>query len=155
MFQFPRLPLAPYGFRRKFPPFEAGRLSDSGIPGSEPVCGYPELIAAYHALHRLSAPRHPPCALSSLTTRNRFARTPRSTRRTVAEIRYAIVKEHSNKCSKERTKKARNARAADSFVPTATPLTSMDPFLQTNLAESLLKPPPTEIVHPAPFFVNP
>ena len=30
--------------------------------------GFPELIAAFHALHRLPAPRHPPHALSSLTT---------------------------------------------------------------------------------------
>ena len=28
---------------------------------------YPELIAADHVLHRLLAPRHPPCALSFLT----------------------------------------------------------------------------------------
>ncbi len=28
----------------------------------------PGLIAAYHVLHRLSTPRHPPCTLSSLTT---------------------------------------------------------------------------------------
>src|SRR5215210_6993717 len=39
----------------------------SEIPGSKPVCGSPRLIAAYHVLHRLSAPRHPPCTLSSLT----------------------------------------------------------------------------------------
>lgn len=30
--------------------------------------GFPGLIAAFHALHRLLTPRHPPCALSSLTT---------------------------------------------------------------------------------------
>ncbi len=29
----------------------------------------PRLIADFHALHRLLTPRHPPCALSSLTTR--------------------------------------------------------------------------------------
>ena len=29
---------------------------------------YPGLIAVFHALHRLLTPRHPPCALSSLTT---------------------------------------------------------------------------------------
>ena len=29
--------------------------------------GFPKLIAAYHVLHRLLAPRHPPYALSSLT----------------------------------------------------------------------------------------
>jgi hypothetical protein len=39
----------------------------SEIPGSKPVCGSPRLIAAYHVLRRLSAPRHPPCTLSSLT----------------------------------------------------------------------------------------
>ena len=39
------------------------RLSHSEIFGSRPVCGYPKLIAAYHVLHRLLVPRHPPCAL--------------------------------------------------------------------------------------------
>ena len=42
-------------------------LEDSEIPGSQPVCGSPRLIAAYHVLRRLPSPRHPPCALSSLT----------------------------------------------------------------------------------------
>ena len=28
------------------------------------VCSSPQLIAAYHVLHRLSDPRHPPCALN-------------------------------------------------------------------------------------------
>jgi len=45
-----------------------GGLPHSGISGSTPACGFPELIAADHALHRLLMPRHPPCALSSLTT---------------------------------------------------------------------------------------
>ena len=31
------------------------------------MCGSPKLIAACHVLLRLSLPRHPPCALSSLT----------------------------------------------------------------------------------------
>ena len=39
----------------------------SEIPGSMPACGSPGLIAACHVLHRLLLPRHPPCALSSLT----------------------------------------------------------------------------------------
>jgi hypothetical protein len=47
-------------------------MSLSGLPhseilGSKPVCGSPKLIAAYHVLHRLLAPRHSPYALSSLT----------------------------------------------------------------------------------------
>jgi hypothetical protein len=39
----------------------------SEISGSTPVCGSPKLIAACHVLLRLFLPRHPPCALSSLT----------------------------------------------------------------------------------------
>ena len=39
----------------------------SDIPGSKTVCVSPRLFAAYHVLHRLLVPRHPPCALSSLT----------------------------------------------------------------------------------------
>ena len=42
------------------------RLSHSEIPGLKRICRYPRLIAAYHVLHRLLAPRHPPCALNSL-----------------------------------------------------------------------------------------
>ena len=35
----------------------------SDISGSIPVCRSPELIAAYHVLHRFRKPRHPPFAL--------------------------------------------------------------------------------------------
>jgi hypothetical protein len=45
-------------------------LPHSEILGSKPVCGSPKLIAAYHVLHRLLAPRHSPYALSSLTIMN-------------------------------------------------------------------------------------
>ena len=38
-------------------------LSHSEIRGSKVICTYPQLIAAYHVLHRLREPRHPPCAL--------------------------------------------------------------------------------------------
>ena len=64
-----------------FPPFASSNLCiqlvisrfclpgfpHSEISGSTPVCGSPKLIAACHVLHRLFLPRHPPCALSSLT----------------------------------------------------------------------------------------
>jgi hypothetical protein len=36
------------------------------------VCSTPGLFAAYHALHRLSAPRHPPYTLSNLPALIRF-----------------------------------------------------------------------------------
>ena len=39
----------------------------SEISGSKPICGSPKLIAACRVLHRLSVPRHSPCALFSLT----------------------------------------------------------------------------------------
>ena len=42
-------------------------LPHSDITGSKAVCASPVLIAAYHVLHRLQAPNHPPTALSSLT----------------------------------------------------------------------------------------
>ena len=39
----------------------------SDICGSLCICHSPQLFAAYHVFHRLSVPRHPPCALFSLT----------------------------------------------------------------------------------------
>ena len=39
----------------------------SDIHGSMVICTSPWLFAAYHVFHRLSVPRHPPCALISLT----------------------------------------------------------------------------------------
>ena len=40
----------------------------SDISGSLDICSSPKLFAAYHVFHRLLVPRHPPCALSSLTS---------------------------------------------------------------------------------------
>ena len=39
----------------------------SDICGSMDICSSPQLFAAYHVFHRLLVPRHPPCALYSLT----------------------------------------------------------------------------------------
>ena len=46
--------------------FSAG-FPHSEIHGSKVICTSPWLIAAYHVFLRLLVPRHPPCALSSLT----------------------------------------------------------------------------------------
>ena len=59
MFQFPTF--APH--------FAVLGLQPSGFPhseisGSQVVCTFPKLIAAYHVLHRLPEPRHPPFALA-------------------------------------------------------------------------------------------
>ena len=45
-------------------------LSHSEISGSKVICTSPKLVAAYHVLHRLQEPRHPPYALSYLLTRH-------------------------------------------------------------------------------------
>ena len=43
------------------------RFPHSDISGSLDICSSPKLFAAYHVFHRLLVPRHPPCALISLT----------------------------------------------------------------------------------------
>ena len=60
MFQFPALALLP---EVRVTVLQTARLSHSEISGSGVICTYPKLIAAYHVLHRLREPRHPPCAL--------------------------------------------------------------------------------------------
>jgi hypothetical protein len=72
----------PILFRKKRLHINGARLPHSEISGSEPVCGSPKLIAAYHVLHRLLAPRHPLYALNNLIpiSRNRaFQSNPKVT----------------------------------------------------------------------------
>ena len=64
MFQFPAFAHHTSGVTGLQP---AG-LSHSEISGSKVICTSPKLIAAYHVLHRLQEPRHPPYALSYLLT---------------------------------------------------------------------------------------
>src|SRR5690606_3305770 len=86
MFQFPGFASNPYVFRTRYlhltirspkPPAPLGtnalgiRIVEGGFPhseirGSKLVRSSPRHIAAYHVLHRLSAPRHSPNALKSL-----------------------------------------------------------------------------------------
>ena len=61
MFQFPALALL---HLVRVTVLQTARLSHSEIFGSRVICTYPKLIAAYHVLHRLREPRHPPYALS-------------------------------------------------------------------------------------------
>ena len=61
MFQFPALAL---NLEDRVTVLQTARLSHSEISGSKVICTYPKLIAAYHVLHRLREPRHPPYALS-------------------------------------------------------------------------------------------
>ena len=48
--------------------FSAG-FPHSDISGSQDICSSPKLFAAYHVFHRLLVPRHPPCALFSITNK--------------------------------------------------------------------------------------
>ena len=90
MFQFPRFAFVSYVFRHKYlllisanprlapqrpcgpssPRLEIteieGGFPHSEIRGSKLVRSSPRLNAAYHVLHRLSAPRHPPNTLKAL-----------------------------------------------------------------------------------------
>ena len=60
MFQFPAL-ASTIGWMTVL---QTAGLSHSEISGSMVICTCPELFAAYHVLHSLDEPRHPPCALS-------------------------------------------------------------------------------------------
>ena len=61
MFQFPRFASSHVVMMTVL---QTAGLSHSEIRGSKVICTLPRLIAAYHVLHRLREPRHPPCALS-------------------------------------------------------------------------------------------
>ena len=61
MFQFPALASL---HKAGMTVLQTDGLSHSEIPGSRVICTYPGLIAAYHVLHRLREPRHPPDALT-------------------------------------------------------------------------------------------
>src|SRR6266545_1347790 len=69
-FTSPRCLRTAYGFSGGSFGINQRGFPHSDIPGSKLVCSSPGLIAAYHVLHRLLAPRHSPYALSSLTIRN-------------------------------------------------------------------------------------
>ena len=61
MFQFPRFASVK---KIRIITLQVIGLSHSEIRGSKVICTYPRLIAAYHVLHRLREPRHPPDALT-------------------------------------------------------------------------------------------
>ena len=90
MFQFPGLaPLA------RWPASPPVGFPHSGILGLRLMCSSPRLIAAYHALHRLSMPRHPPCALLRLISNSFVVRSCVRTSRPVLipHTRFALASE--------------------------------------------------------------
>ena len=85
MFQFPALASSTWS---RMYVLHTYRLSHSEIPGSRVICTYPGLIAAYHVLHRLCEPRHPPCALLYFVLYNglRYGHRPLSHRRSYFQL---------------------------------------------------------------------
>ena len=67
MFQFPTFAFITYVLSNKWQDITPAGFPHSEISGSKPVNDSPKLIAAYHVLHRLPMPRHPPLALNSLS----------------------------------------------------------------------------------------
>jgi hypothetical protein len=66
-FSSPGSPLTSYGFTRGSGGIPHRGFPHSDIDGSQSWHDSPSLIAVPHVLLRLLTPRHPPCALSSLT----------------------------------------------------------------------------------------
>ena len=62
----PRVPSAWLWIHHTVTEVCSARFPHSEISGSKDICSSPLLIAAYHVLHRLLVPRHPPYALYSL-----------------------------------------------------------------------------------------
>src|SRR5215470_10038014 len=79
----------------------------SDIPGSKLVCSSPRLIAAYHVLHRLLVPRHPPCALSSLTAISKVHSL------CLPSVSYSVVKERARRVASRTATSTRLILVAD------------------------------------------
>ena len=72
MFQFRRFPAYCYFIHSTLTRYCRAGFPHSDICGSRDICSSPQLFAACHVLLRLPVPRHPPCALSCLTSRSSF-----------------------------------------------------------------------------------
>ena len=64
----PRVPLRTLWIHVRMTVVRTAGFPHSEISGSMDMCSSPKLFAAYHVFHRLSVPRHPPCALLCLTS---------------------------------------------------------------------------------------
>ena len=86
------------------------------------VSSFPRLIAAAHVLHRLLAPRHPPCALVLLIRKNTFY------------CRYGVFKVRVGRCPREepsasgRSLKTQQRESRGSSREGATPATSRSTY---------------------------
>ncbi len=67
MFQFPRCPSYSYGFTAECHLITDGGFPHSDTPGSQPAYGSPRHFGVRPVLRRHLTPRHPPCALITLS----------------------------------------------------------------------------------------
>jgi hypothetical protein len=67
MFQFPGLPPRALWIQTRVTRHYSSGVAPFGDPRIVAYNGFPRLFAVYCVLHRLLAPRYPPCALCSLT----------------------------------------------------------------------------------------
>ena len=67
MFQFRRFPTNCYLIHKELTEYCSAGFPHSDIPGSRAAFASPRLFVDRYVLHRLPMPRHPPCALISLT----------------------------------------------------------------------------------------
>ena len=94
MFQFAGFASHGYEFTMRYP--LRGGFPHSDIRGSMPIGGSPQLFAAYHVLHRLLAPRHPPNALFTLdlSYQSESIAHRDKTPRTTDSVRYKYCRNH-------------------------------------------------------------
>jgi len=88
MVHFPGFASIPYVFRYGYPDFIGMGFPIRRPPGRSLFSGSPRLFAASHVLHRLSAPRHPPYTLNSLTIKFRSRQKIRNCFTGTKKIRF-------------------------------------------------------------------
>ena len=116
-------------------PMDSGRADpDCSGPGfpirrsrDQPVCGSPGLFAAYHVLPRLSAPRHPPCTLSSLT-----ALIPLPELHSSVSVRMPVASQRPGAQSSRMAPQAVLENTASATNCCAVPATVIPAFLNTH-----------------------
>jgi hypothetical protein len=86
----PPVPFLTLCVQARMPQYYPRRVSPFGNPRLITLaCSSPRLIAAGHVLHRPLAPRHPPCALSSLTFSPTILVNPKARMRTYKLYLYS------------------------------------------------------------------
>ncbi len=124
-FSSPRSPSLPILFSKELSDITRTRFPHSEIPGSKVVCTSPRLIAAYHVLHRLLVPRHPPYALTNLTHKDAY---PHPMQLSKSKAIYG----GDNRIRTGGLRLARAALSQLSYIPYTKPILS-GPFLPANL----------------------